>query len=188
MDAQNAGQVPVPGGVSRRDFIRFSMMGSAVVASGATLAGVSGCSRTSTPATGYRHLRDSDLTLLRPLVPVLLAGAFVATEERVEQALQQMDLLLDSAVAGARADLFQLLDALRIGPARWFFTGTWRAFHRQDLDTLTQTVAHWSQRDNGLARLALRAIHQPLAWAWYLTEEGARSTGYPGPPKKVVAA
>ncbi|MBZ2189095.1 Tat pathway signal protein [Alcanivorax sp. JB21] len=181
-----AGQAPA--NESRRAFIRFGLIGSAVVASGATLATVSGCASNTTPASGYRQLRDADLTLLRPLVPVLLVGAFDPTDDNIEHTLHGMDQLLDSAAPGAIADLHQLLDALQVAPMRRFFTGSWRHFGNQSTAELTETVTQWQQRNYELSRLSLRAISQPLLWAWYLTEEGARSTGYPGPPKKVLAA
>ena len=180
-----AGQAPAS--ESRRDFIRFGLIGSAVVASGATLATVSGCASNKAPASGYRQLRDADLELLRPLVPVLLVGAFAPTDDNIEQSLRGMDQLLDSAAPGAIADLHQLLDALQMAPMRRFFTGSWRHFANQDTAQLTHTVSRWQQRNYELSRLSLRAISQPLLWAWYLTEEGARSTGYPGSPKKVLA-
>lgn len=176
-------------GLSRRDFIRFGVLGGAVIASGATLSTLTGCSRAATPAAdGFLHLRENDLALLRPLTPVLLAGAFEPTPEKVDHALRQMDLLLDGAVQGARAELYKLLDALHLAPMRWLLTGTWRAFDKQSTEQLRDTVQAWSQRNIGFSRLALRAICQPLAWAWYLTEEGVRHTGYPGAPKKVAAA
>ncbi|MCK0537002.1 Tat pathway signal protein [Alcanivorax quisquiliarum] len=175
-------------GISRRDFIRFGLIGGAVVASGATLSTLTGCARESQPASGFRHLRDSDLTLLRPLAPWLLAGAFEPTPANVDHALRQMDLLLDSAVPGARAELYKLLDGLHLAPMRWFLTSSWRAFDKQTPEQLRDTVRNWSERGIGLSRLALRAICQPLVWGWYLTEEGVRHTGYPGTPKKVVTA
>lgn len=175
-------------GVSRRDFIRFGLLGGAVVASGATLSTLTGCARDSHPASGFQHLRDSDLVLLRPLVPVLLAGAFEPTVANIDYSLRQMDQLLDGAVPGARSELYKLLDGLHLAPMRWFLTGSWRAFDKQSPAQLQETVRNWSERRIGLSRLALRAICQPLLWGWYLTEEGVRHTGYPGPPKKVVTA
>lgn len=174
-------------GLSRRDFMRFGLISGAVVSSGASLALLTGCSRDMSPAADFLHLRENDLALLRPLAPILLAGAFTPSAEKIEYALKQMDLLLHSASQGARAELFKLLDAMHLPPMRWYLTGTWRAFGKQSPEQLRDTVQQWSGRDNGLSRLALRAINQPLVWAWYLTEEGVRHTGYPGTPQRVVA-
>lgn len=178
---------PDSAGLSRRDFIRFGLISGAVVSSGASLALLTGCSRNMSPADGFLHLRDKDLVLLRPLTPILLAGAFTPSEEKIEYALQQMDKLLHSASQGARAELFKLLDAMHLPPMRWYLTGTWRAFDKQAPEQLRDTVQQWSERDNGLARLSLRAINQPLVWAWYLTDEGVRHTGYPGTPQQVAS-
>ena len=48
-------------------------------------------------------------------------------------------------------------------------------------------LARWSKRNVSLSRMALRGIAQPMQWAWYITPEGAASTGYPGPPQQVSA-
>ncbi len=183
----NPEQPPASIDLSRRQFIRLGLVGGAVIASGATLSGLSGCSRRADPAEGFRHLRPADLALLAPLVPVLLAGAFEMNDASVRKALQGMDTLLDYGAPGARADVFELLDFLQLAPARWFLTGSWQSFETMDEAQAREAVAHWAGRDRGLSRLALRALAAPLQWAWYMTPEGSRASGYPGPPQQVSA-
>lgn len=173
--------------LNRRQFIRLGLVGGAVIASGATLSGLTGCSRQAAPAEGFLHLRPADLALLSPLVPVLLAGAFEMNDANVRKALHGMDTLLSYGAPGARAEVFELLDFLQLAPARWFLTGSWQSFEAMDEQQAHAAVAHWARRDRGLSRLALRAIAAPLQWAWYMTPEGSRASGYPGPPQQVSA-
>ena len=173
--------------MNRREFIRLGLVGGAVVASGATLAGLTGCAREHNPAEGFLHLRDSDLAILAPMVPVLLAGAFEMSDASIHHALKEMDQLLDGAADAARAELYELLDGLRFAPVRRYITGSWRSLIGQNPENMGKTIDRWSKRNVSLSRMALRGIAQPMQWAWYITPEGAASTGYPGPPKQVSA-
>ncbi|QJX02572.1 hypothetical protein HML84_14030 [Alcanivorax sp. IO_7] len=82
----------------------------------------------------------------------------------------------------ARGQLFQLLDLLQLGAARWWVTGTWAHFADQDEAQLQRTLAEWSDSDNGFAQLAFKGLTQPLMMAWYVTPDAGLGTGYPGPP------
>jgi len=35
--------------------------------------------------------------------------------------------------------------------------------------------------------MAFKGLTQPIYMAWYVKPTGARTTGYPGPPQKIVA-
>ena len=84
-------------------------------------------------------------------------------------------------------DLVPVTRSLQLGAARWFLTGTWASFAEQSDEQLQQTLADWSAKENSIARMALKGLTQPMHMAWYVKPEAARSTGYPGPPKKILA-
>ena len=75
----------MPGsGVDRRGFLKLSVWGGAALAVGAgpsTL--LTSCSSDPGPASGYKHLRDKDVTLLRPLMAPLLGGGLEALQAMV---------------------------------------------------------------------------------------------------------
>ena len=55
-------------GINRRGFLKLGFWGSAALVAGASITPMlTGCSRDTQPASGFDHLRDSDVTLLRPL-------------------------------------------------------------------------------------------------------------------------
>lgn len=172
-------------GLGRRDFLRLGLAGGVVLAAGSSLALVSGCSGNSAPAAGYRCLRARDLELLRPLMPLLLAGSEPLVEDS-ERPLRLLDELLMGNSAMGRKQYLQMLDMLQLGAVRWYFTGRWAAFHEQDEATLHQTLNDWAGADKGMGRLLLRVLNLSTLMAWYTQPDIALTTGYPGPPRKIV--
>ncbi len=174
-------------GINRRGFLKLGAFGSAMLATGSGLALLSGCASNDGPATGYRYFRQQDIELLTSLVGVVMGPALAAVNASAEDGMKAYDDLLEGAMPGTRATLFQLLDLLQLGAARWFLTGTWASFAEQSDEQLQQTLADWSAKENSIARMALKGLTQPMHMAWYVKPEAARSTGYPGPPKKILA-
>jgi hypothetical protein len=168
----------------RRDFLRLGLAGGVVLATGSSVALLSGCSANDGPAKGYQVLRPQDLELLRPLMPVLLADSepLKADPDRPLRVLD--DLLMGNSPAG-RKQYLQMLDMLQLGAVRWYVSGRWAAFGEQDESTLRQTLSDWANADSGMARLMLRAVNLSTMMAWYTRADIALTTGYPGPPRKI---
>ncbi len=172
--------------LGRRDFLRLGGTASVALAVTAPLAGLlTGCSSSAPSARGYRHLRASDVALLAPIVPLALAGALPEGTD-TERPLRVLDSLLHHFSPGGRKALFQLLDLLQLAPARWYLTGTWAAFGEQTADELQATLTAWARSDSGFARVAHNAAIRPMMIAWYSEADIGLTTGYPGPPEKVV--
>ncbi len=171
-------------GVDRRGFLKLSVWGGAALTVGAGASTLlTGCSSDPGPASGFKHLRDKDITLLRPLMAPLLGGGLDAVDGAgPDQALQAFDRLLQGGTDGQRGQLFQLLDLLQLGAARWWITGTWAHFEEQSEAQLRETLSHWANNDGGFPKLAFKGLTQPIMMAWYVTPEAALTTGYPGPP------
>src|SRR5690606_39298954 len=64
-------------GISRRQLLRYGLLGTLVLA---TAGGIASVTRTlrSGPGTGYRQLRESHIPMLRRIIPVILEGALPA--------------------------------------------------------------------------------------------------------------
>ena len=171
----------------RREFLRAGLLGSALLAGGASVASLSGCSAPMTAADGYLHLRPADIALLTPLVPVILAGALPNGEADVQRALKRLDTLFDSPSQGSREALFKLYDVLQLGAFRWWVMDAWAHPASLNSEEIDQGMAKWSRKQNSFARLAFNGLCHPLMMCWYTDPDVARSTGYPGPPRKVNA-
>ena len=162
--------------LGRREFLRAGLLGSALLAGGASVASLSGCSAPMTAADGYLHL-----------VPVILAGALPNGEADVQRALKRLDTLFDSPSQGSREALFKLYDVLQLGAFRWWVMDAWAHPASLNSEEIDQGMAKWSRKQNSFARLAFNGLCQPLMMCWYTDPDVARSTGYPGPPRKVNA-
>ncbi|MCC1496921.1 Tat pathway signal protein [Alcanivorax sp. 1008] len=173
--------------LNRRAFLRAGLFGSALLAGGAGVASLSGCSAAKVPADGFLHLRQADIELLTPMIPVLLAGALPNADADVPRVLQRLDTLLDSPAQGGRDAIFQLYDVLQLGAFRWWTMDAWSHPGTLSAEQIDQGLASWSRKQNSFARLAFNGLCQPLTLAWYTDPEIAKGTGYPGPPRKVVA-
>ncbi|KZX82076.1 Tat pathway signal protein, partial [Alcanivorax sp. HI0013] len=131
-------------GLNRRSFLKLGAAGSALLATGSSLTLLTGCSSNDGPAAGYRYFRQQDVDLLTPLVGAVLGKALTDVGASAEDGMKAYDDLLDGAMPGTRATLFQILDLMQLGAARWFITGPWASFSEQSEDALQQTLAHWS--------------------------------------------
>ena len=60
---------------SRRGFMQLSATSAAALTLGASVAGLTGCSKVPT-ANGYKVLRPGDIEILRAVAPVILSGSY----------------------------------------------------------------------------------------------------------------
>lgn len=172
--------------MSRRDLFRAGGSASALLAGGALLSGLTGCSATPQAATGFKVLRQADIDLLQPLVPAVIGSAIKGPDDTL-RCLALLDELLFASSENMRGMLFQLYDLLQLGLARWYFMDQWSAPAEMDLAARQQGLAYWSKKDNSFSRLALIGLTKPLLMVWYADTRNSLATGYPGPPKKVVS-
>lgn len=172
----------------RRDFLRAGIYSSALLAGGAAVASLTGCSApTPQAAEGFRYLRAADVELLTPLVPVILGAALQDEQADTLRALALLDGTLADASPTVRKALFQLYDLLQLGAARWWLTGSWTHPAQLSAEARAEGLQRWQDKNNSFARLAFRGLTQPVLMVWYAVAENGLGVGYPGPPKKVVA-
>lgn len=172
--------------MSRRDILRVGGSASALIAGGALVSGLAGCSAKPEAATGFKALRQADVALLRPWVPAIIGGAIKSDDDAL-RCLALLDQIMFDAGEHVRATLYQLYDLLQMGLARWYFTGQWGAPADLSAEQLEQGLAHWISKDNSFSRVAFRGLTQPMLMAWFANTQNSLATGYPGPPKKVVS-
>src|SRR5690554_7305697 len=84
-------------GISRRQLLRYGLLGTLVLA---TAGGIASVTRTlrSGPGTGYRQLRESHMPMLRRIIPVILEGALPAGEDRKSTRLNSSHVRISYAV------------------------------------------------------------------------------------------
>lgn len=172
----------------RRGFLKLGAGGAAMLAAGSSFAVLSGCSSgPSGPADGFLHLRRSDLEVLRGWMPTILhEDARPNGEADLEYALKRLDGLLESVAPVGRKMLAELYDVLHLGAFRWWATGYWSEPGKLSAEERVAAMDAWEHHDSAFARGAFRGLASPVLMAWYTEPAMARTTGYPGPPQKII--
>jgi hypothetical protein len=170
--------------LSRRGLLKFSLGATAFLATAGLGASLSGCSQ-SHPASGYKALRDSDLPVLRALIPVLLAGSQSAEKmpDAVAGTLQSLDYSLDHLSPEMLKLTRQLFDVLAMPVTRGPLTGIWGAWENASTEQVRHFFDRWQNSSLGLLRMGHSSLIQLVMMAWYGRPESWAHCGYPGPPK-----
>jgi len=170
----------------RRDFLKLSMGGAAVLSTMSAGATLSGCT-SSGPASGMKLLRAEDVELLRALTPAVMKGKVAPSDAAaIDQALQSFDTLLVDLSEPVVAVVHEAFDLLSFGLTRGLTTGQWSAWSNASLEDAESALARLRDSGIGLLNAIYSAVTRLIISAWYLIPENAATTGYPGPPKKVV--
>jgi len=170
----------------RRSFLKLSMAGAAALSTMSAGATLSGCT-SSGPASGMKRLRPEDVELLRALVPAVMKGKITPDDTAsIDQTLQSFDTLMDDLSDLVVAGVQQAFDVLSFAPTRGLTTGQWSAWSKASLEDAESALARLRDSGIGLLNAIYAAVIRLIISAWYLIPENAATTGYPGPPEKVV--
>lgn len=177
----------------RRDFLRGTLvMPAALAVSISGAAWLSGCAREPATADGYRVLRPQDIPMLEKLLPAAI-GSNVPAEPAaraaaIRAAVQSWDQLLYDTSPAIRAAFLPLLDLLTMGISRGPLFGVWKSWKDASDAAAIAALDDWARSDTGFMRGAYSAFATLAAMCWYLEPAHDASSGYPGPPRKVVIA
>jgi hypothetical protein len=169
--------------LSRRGLLKVGLFGSTILASAGLLGSLSGCSSEGA-ANGFALLRDSDLPMLRRLVPVLLEGA-VSTPDMpaaVQGTLASLDQGLAHLSPALSQQVMQLFDLLSLPVTRGPMTGIWGSWEQAQDDQVSAFLQRWESSSLTLLRQGHASLLQMILMAWYGRPESWSHCGYPGPP------
>jgi hypothetical protein len=146
----------------RRELLKLGVAGSVALSAVSLGAGLSGChAREESSAAGFVALRDGDVTLLRALLPAILAGAMPqdATERdaRIVQTLSHLDQMAQRLAPASLHALRQLFDLMSFAPARRLACGVppWSEASAGELEAFLQ---RWRNSSIGLFNAGYRAL------------------------------
>lgn len=160
--------------MQRRDLLKFSLGASLFLGT----ASLVGCSK-ETPSSGYQVLRDDDLSLLRALIPVVLAGTQASTKAVLESLDHKLAALSPAMLKLTR----QLFDVLNLPLTRGPLTGVWGSWANATGAQVERFLDRWRVSSLNLLRQGHASLLQLLQMAWYERPEAWAACGYPGPPK-----
>lgn len=169
--------------LSRRGLLKVGLFGSATLATVGLLGSLSGCQAESA-ATGFSVLRDSDLPMLRRLIPVVLEGAIdeAGMPVAVAGTLQSLDQGLAHVPPALTRQVSQLFDLLALPLTRGPLTGIWSSWEQADDQAVATFLSRWENSSISLFRQGHASLLQMIQMAWYGRHESWAHCGYPGPP------
>lgn len=171
-------------GLSRRNLLKVGLCATAFLSTVSLTASLSGCSA-SIPANGFAILRDNDLTVLRALIPVMIAGSLGQTA--LSQASEDTLRGIDFSLAGLSPEMLkltrQLFDVLALGLTRGPLTGVWGRWEDASAEQIRDFLLRWQNSSLDLLRMGHGSLLQLVSMAWYASPNAWAHCGYPGPPK-----
>ncbi|MCW8155502.1 twin-arginine translocation pathway signal protein [Stutzerimonas stutzeri] len=170
--------------VNRRRLLKIGLLGGAILAGGGLLSRTFRASADGA-ASGFVVLRDSELPMLRRLIPLLLEGS--APSEVMPQAVQDTLASLDQGLHHLSPALLsqvrQLFDVLSLPLTRGPLTGIWSGWDAASDDQLRAFLLRWQNSSLALLRQGHASLLQMILMAWYASPASWAHCGYPGPPK-----
>ncbi|MGE7959844.1 twin-arginine translocation pathway signal protein [Pseudomonas sp. NPDC089530] len=170
--------------LSRRGLLKIGLCASAFLTTAGIGASLSGCS-SGTAASGFAVLRNSDLPILRALLPVLLEGSVAAGQlpAALDATLNGLDRSLDHLSLEMLKLTRQLFDVLAMGITRGPLTGIWGSWENASAEDIHHFLERWKNSSLSLLRMGHASLLQLVMMAWYGRPESWAHCGYPGPPR-----
>lgn len=156
-------------GFTRRQFVQAGFGGSALL----LLAACAGDTSRSS-------------TVLRALVPVVLAGALPPDAPSRARAITETVDAFHRAVAGlapaVQEEIGELLTLLAFPPTRALVAGIGARWEEAAPEDIGAFLERWRHSRFELQRSGYRALTQLIQGAWYDNPMAWKVIGYPGPP------
>lgn len=126
-------------------------------------------------------------SILKALVPVLLAGALPDEAKAAEMLVARTISGVDRAIAGlsltAQKEIGELFDLLAFTPTRILAAGLWSSWDEATPEALVRFLESWRHSRFDLLKSGYAALHDLILGAWYARPETWGAIGYPGPPR-----
>lgn len=177
-----------PAEVSRRQFLRVGFFGSLALSTISATALLTGCSKKASASPGFHVLRDSDLKVLRALVPVALAGEIPAGDDgrsAVEETLHTLDKFLAQTSRVGQKQLGQLFDLMHMPATRYLMVGLSDDWDKASAADIGNFLEHWRTSRLETLRMGYMALTGMLNMMWYLQPRSWAAINYV--PPRVVA-
>lgn len=172
---------------SRRQFLKVGVFGAIALSTVSATALLSGCS-TLPAARGFRLLRESDLKVLRALVPVVLAGALPdgeAGKTALEDTLHTLDNFLFGTSRAGHKQVGQLFDLLAMPATRYTVVGLSQDWDKSSPADINAFLDKWRQSRFQMLRAGYMGLTQMINMTWYLQPRSWAAIGYV--PPRVMA-
>ncbi len=173
--------------LSRRNFLQLSASSSALLAIGAGVSSLSGCSQQVDTDNGYRVLRRDDVYFLGAIAPAILTTLGYPgglQDDARGRLISKLDEIMSVLSHHSRKQLILLLDLMNSAPTRVAVGAPWHPWYEADLADAERFLQHWRNSSMGIKRMGYAGITKLFCMAWYSQPESFTVSGYPGPPQR----
>lgn len=168
---------------SRRQLLRTGLFGTLALSLISTTALLTGCS-SPPPAHGFRLLRDTDIKVLRALLPVVLASALPTDKtaaNAIEETLHTLDSFLFTTSPGMHKQLAQLFDLLSMPATRYTVAGLRQDWDVAAADDIHAFLQRWSHSRVQMLRAGHIGLTQMITTSWYMQPRSWAAISYVAP-------
>jgi hypothetical protein len=166
---------------SRRDVLKYGVIGALVVAAGG--AGLAlRPTRAAIPAEALRVLDADEFSVLYAIAETCCPknGAFPAASEL--HVAEKIDLLLSRCEDGTVSDIKKLLALVENALPGLVLDGRFSTFTASSPETRTAILEGWRTSRIGFRRTVFKALTGLVGATYYAQPEIWGAVGYPGPP------
>lgn len=172
-----------PDDVSRRQFLRVGFMGALALSAISATALLTGCS-SPPPAKGFRLFRESDLKVLRALLPVVLAGALPegdSAKAAVEETIHTLDGFIFGTSRAGHKQIGQLFDLLSMPATRYTVVGLSDDWDKSSAKDISAFLGRWQTSRFHLLQAGYLGLTQMITMSWYLQPRSWAAINYVPP-------
>ena len=160
--------------VTRRTLLKAGLVGGALLAVGGGAALLAG-----------RDPAADRATVLRAVVPAILAGALPESGEARREAIGRAVEGVGTAIAGlspaAQKEIGQLFSLLALAPGRLALAGVSSPWDEASVEQVSAFLQDWRTHRLALMQSGYHALHDLVFGAWYGDERSWAAIGYGGP-------
>lgn len=174
------------GGLSRRQFLGVSMLGSLAIYSGSGLAALTTAREVHASTFASDLLRPVDVAYFSAVLPAVIIQA--ESPSATQSFLSSMERMLTPASPHTLGAIQDLVDLLTGALTRQVMTLSWTDWPDMTTEQATEVLEDWRDSSLGLKRAAYGLTTSLVRTAWYMQPGAQALSGYPGAPKKIVGA
>lgn len=179
-------------GLDRRGFLGLGIATSLILAAAGLSASLSGCSGKLQTAQGLRFLREADVSLLRALLPALLAGLLpadaAARKLQLDATLQRFDSMCARLGIPNQKALRDLFDLLNGALTRRLAAGVAKSWAEVSPAEAEAFLERWRSSSVSLFNAGYRGLNKLASVSYLGLPQTWPLSGYAGPLDYVFRA
>ena len=169
--------------VSRRKFLKYSLIAGGTVAAGATFYATIPVDEISQKlkSLDLKFFNDNDEYVLLTIIPVILQGT-QADAEVYATVIKNMDDTIQTLPLRVQTELRELMDILASKLARATLIGIWAPWRQASPEQISEFLTSWRNSFIDLLQVGYQGLKSLVLGSYYAESNSWQSIGYMGPP------